>query len=124
MAKEAMEAAYAPYSGFRVGAALVTRAGKVYTGANVENASYGLTLCAERVAVARAVTAGERKIRAIAVAASSGRAVFPCGACRQTLNEFADDTAVIVITGRAGRIEKHRLEDLLPHSFGPGALED
>ena len=94
IANDVKENAYAPYSGFRVGAALLTRSGKVYTGVNVENASFGATLCAERGAVAKAVSEGERKFRALAIASSVGEAM-PCGICRQVLMEFEPDLRVI-----------------------------
>ncbi len=114
-AKQAREGAYAPYSHFPVGAALLTRSGKVFTGANVENASYGLTVCAERVAVFKAVTAGEREFQAIAIASSTGAS--PCGACRQVLAEFGLDIRVISVD-MDERVREWTLEELLPASFG------
>ena len=87
-ARAARERAYAPYSGFRVGAALLSQAGKLYTGANVENASYGLSMCAERIAVFNAVTAGESEFASIAVVGSGKGYISPCGACLQVLAEF------------------------------------
>lgn len=113
-ALEAREKAYAPYSGFRVGAALLTRSGRVYTGVNVENASFGLSVCAERVAAVKAVSEGEREFEAIAVATGNG--VLPCGACRQVLNEFGPNMRVI-ITDAEGNTRTYRLSDLLPGSF-------
>jgi cytidine deaminase len=118
-AKQAREGAYAPYSHFAVGAALLTRSGRVFTGANVENASYGLTVCAERVAVFKAVTAGEREFLAIAIASSNGAS--PCGACRQVLAEFGLDILVISVD-MDDRVRQWRLEELLPASFGPQDL--
>lgn len=118
-AKQAREGAYAPYSQFAVGAALLTRSGRVFTGANVENASYGLTVCAERVAVFKAVTAGEREFAAIAIASSNGAS--PCGACRQVLAEFGLDMLVISVD-MDDRVRQWRLEELLPASFGPQDL--
>ncbi|MBC7241062.1 MAG: cytidine deaminase [Anaerolineae bacterium] len=118
-AKQAREGAYAPYSHFAVGAALLTRSGRVFTGANVENASYGLTVCAERVAVFKAVTAGEREFAAIAIASSNGAS--PCGACRQVLAEFGLDILVISVD-MDDRVRQWRLEELLPASFGPQDL--
>ena len=94
LAAEARKKAYAPYSNFAVGAALLAKSGRVYTGCNVENVSYGLTVCAERVAVFKAVSEGEREFEAIAVVTENG--VTPCGACRQVLIEFGDDIQVIV----------------------------
>ncbi|MGQ9517948.1 MAG: cytidine deaminase [Anaerolineae bacterium] len=118
-AKQAREGAYAPYSHFAVGAALLARSGKVFTGANVENASYGLTVCAERVAVFKAVTAGEREFQAIAIASSTGAS--PCGACRQVLAEFGLDMLVISVD-MDDRVRQWTLEELLPASFGPQDL--
>lgn len=115
IANDVKENAYAPYSGFRVGAALLTRSGKVYTGVNVENASYGATLCAERGAVAKAVSEGEREFRALAIASSAGEAM-PCGICRQVLMEFEPELRVIT-----GKDEEHlksdSLQELLPGAF-------
>jgi cytidine deaminase len=108
--------AHAPYSKFRVGAALLTKSGKVYTGVNVENASYGLTNCAERVAVGKAVSEGHRQFRAIAVAAPSA-ALSPCGACRQVLAEFGDCVVICVDSRNTKRVRINLLSELLPHSF-------
>jgi len=121
-AKAAMKGAYAPYSRFRVGAALEGRSGKVFTGANVENASYGATCCAERVALFKAVTEGERDFTAIAVISDSGSHTFPCGICRQALSEFSPDIAVIC-ANRNMDYEKLPLNELLPHSFSGKDLE-
>ena len=109
--------AYAPYSGFRVGAALLTRSGAVIHGGNVENASYGLSICAERSAVFRAIGAGQRDFVAIAVAGPPGRGAPPCGACRQVLSEFAPRLEVI-FRGAGGRLRRRRLDALLPEAFG------
>jgi len=111
---KAREAAYVPYSGYRVGAALRDRAGRVFTGCNVENVSYGLTNCAERTALFKAVSEGAREFDAIAIAAE-GTAPWPCGACRQVLSEFAPGLRVLV-AWEGGR-EETTLEALLPHSF-------
>ncbi len=119
MAAEARERAYAPYSGFAVGAALLTRSGRVFVGCNVENASYGLTICAERVAVFRAVCAGEREFEAIAVVTAN--AVSPCGACRQVLREFSADMRVI-IADTSGHQRESTLDQLLPDGFAPRDL--
>ena len=108
--------AYAPYSNFWVGAAVRTTNGDLFAGCNVENASYGLTLCAERNAVFQAVAAGQRRLSALALAASRG--ATPCGACRQVLTEFADDIPVwIVDPERPEIITELRLNALLPHRF-------
>jgi len=119
-ALEARENAYAPYSHYRVGAALLTRSGRVFTGANVENASYGLSICAERVAAFNAVAAGEREFEAIAVVTSNG--VLPCGACRQVLAEFGPNMRVIVADAN-GHMRTYRLPDLLPGGFTRADLE-
>ncbi len=118
-AQEAMQVAYAPYSGFKVGACLLTKSGRVYTGCNVENASFGATNCAERTAVFKAVSEGETEFEKIAIVASKGLA-FPCGICRQVLNEFAPQIDVIVSYNGQTIITK--LNELLPHGFGPQNL--
>jgi len=115
----AREKAYAPYSKYKVGAALLTADGKIYDGCNVENAAYGLCMCAERTAMFQAVSEGERNFTAIAVATENGGS--PCGSCRQVLREFAPDLAVI-ITDAAGNFRETTLADLLPDSFGPEHL--
>jgi cytidine deaminase len=124
-ARAARERAYAPYSGFRVGAALRTEQGEVVTAANVENASYGLAICAERAAVAAAVALGQRRFEAIAVAGPGPDPVPPCGACRQVLREFPRGLDLRVLcAGEAGeRLLATTLGALLPHSFGPDTLE-
>lgn len=115
-AKAAQRNAHAPYSKFRVGAALLTRSGKVYTGVNIENASYGLTNCAERVAVGKAVSEGHRQFQAIAVVAPS-TALSPCGACRQVLAEFGDCVVICADSRNTSRVRIHLLSELLPHTF-------
>jgi cytidine deaminase len=115
-AKAAQRNAHAPYSRFRVGAALLTKSGKVYTGVNVENASYGLTNCAERVAVGKAVSEGHRKFQAIAVVAPSA-ALSPCGACRQVLAEFGECVVICADSRNTRRLRIHLLSELLPHTF-------
>jgi cytidine deaminase len=124
-AREAAERAYAPYSAFPVGAAALTADGQVVTGCNVENASYGLTVCAERVATFAAVAAGHRELRAVAVFAPKVRGVTPCGACRQVLNEFkpAGGDLLVILEGDQGP-EIVPLSDLLPRSFGPRDLDE
>jgi cytidine deaminase len=112
--------AYVPYSRFPVGAALLTPDGTVFTGCNVENASFGLTICAERVAVFKAVAAGHRHIAAIAVVAANVDEVTPCGACRQVLNEFTPQSAdLVVVLDRERRPVFTTLAELLPRAFGP-----
>ena len=120
-AVSALESSYSPYSRFRVGACLLGSNGKVYTGANIENASYGATICAERAALCRAVMDGCRVFSAIAIAGDT--APWPCGICRQALYEFSDDMRVIVGT-KAGIAGTAKLADLLPHAFGPQDLEE
>lgn len=118
-ALSARDRAHAPYSNYRVGAALLTADGEVITGSNVENASYGLTVCAERVAVFSAVAAGVTSFRAIAVATQDGGS--PCGACRQVLREFATDLPIFVADAN-GATRSTSLAELLPESFGPENL--
>lgn len=119
-AREAAKAAYAPYSNFPVGAALLSDDGTVTLGCNVENASYGLTICAERTAVVAAVSAGRRAFRAVAVSAPRSHLTTPCGACRQFLNEFHPESgALIVILDDGETGLEIPLSELLPRAFGP-----
>jgi cytidine deaminase len=120
---EARERAYAPYSRYLVGAAVRTTDGRVFTGANVENASYSVAICAERVAGSAAVAAGSRDIDAVAVVASSPHPASPCGVCRQFLFEFNPDMTV-VSEGTSGERTTWTLRDLLPDGFGPKDLEE
>jgi cytidine deaminase len=115
----AARVAYAPYSNFRVGAALLTRSGRIFTGCNVENASYGLTVCAERVALFSAVAAGERRFKALAVVAGGAGPAWPCGACRQALAEFcgADLPIHLAASKRPAAPKSVRLGALLPKVF-------
>ena len=107
--------AYAPYSRFAVGAAVLAKSGVVYSGCNVENASYGLTVCAERTAIFQAIAAGERAFSLLVVVADTQQPVAPCGACRQVMAEFGVDT--IVLANLAGDVSVYRLEELLPAAF-------
>ena len=116
---QAAEYAYAPYSEYRVGAALLTVDGVVYRGCNVENAAYGSTICAERTAIVKAVSEGDRHFQAIAVATINGGT--PCGPCRQVMREFSSNLTVI-ISDFAGNAHVHTLPELLPGSFGPENL--
>ncbi len=120
MAKRARENAYAPYSNFKVGAALLTEDGEIFTGANVENASYGLSICAERVAVFKAVSEGKRKFKAIAVVADTEKPTPPCGACRQVLAEFGD--IEVIMANLKGDVKVMKLSELLPEAFTPDDL--
>ncbi len=121
-AKRARLKAYAPYSNFKVGVALLTKSGKVYTGANVENSTYGLTVCAERVAVFKAVNRGEKNFSKIVVVADKNPPVTPCGACRQVLSEFAKDLK-IVCANLEGKVKRYSLKELLPDAFEKGSMD-
>jgi cytidine deaminase len=116
---QARQMAYAPYSHYQVGAAVLAEDGRIFTGVNVENASYGLTICAERTAVSALITAGQRRILAVAVCTAN--AVTPCGACRQVLSEFAGDIP-IWLCDEAGHTRHTTLYTLLPDHFGPAQL--
>jgi cytidine deaminase len=120
-ARQARERAVAPFSRFKVGAALETADGTVVTGCNIENASYGLTLCAERVAIFKAVSEGHREFRRIAVVADTASPTSPCGPCRQILWEFAGDIEVVLANLRA-ETGRHRVQDLLPWPFDANVL--
>ena len=120
LGQSARQGSYARYSDYSVGAALMTESGTIHTGANVENASYPLSICAERVAVFKAVTAGDRKFVAISVISENGGS--PCGACRQVLSEFGLDTWVIMADGEGNVVHETSEQDLLPHAFGPTDL--
>lgn len=120
-ARDASTRAYAPYSDFRVGAAILTENGAIHTGCNVENASYGLSMCAERNAVARMVVADDRnKIRLVAVVSPDSAPCFPCGACRQVLREFGCEE--VIVLDSSGSPQSYLLDALLPHAFGPEDL--
>jgi cytidine deaminase len=120
-AKAAAARAYAPYSKFHVGAALLTRSGTVFAGCNVENASYGLTICAERNAVFQMVAAGEMALERIVIYTPTGKPTAPCGACRQVLNEFNPDAEVISICDGPD-VLRSTVRELLPEAFGPANL--
>ena len=113
--------AFAPYSKFQVGAAIEDDAGRIHTGCNVENATYGLTVCAERVAVLKAISEGARKFRRVAVAADTETLTPPCGACRQILWEFCGDVEIVLANPR-GKTETYRLKELLPKPFDASYL--
>ncbi len=120
-ARDASTRAYAPYSGFRVGAAILTEGGEVHAGCNVENASYGLAICAERNAAAAMALAdpGDREIRTVAIFSPDASPCFPCGACRQVLREFG--CKEIVVEDGSG-LRRYQFEEILPHAFGPEDL--
>jgi len=115
-ARTAREHAHAPYSNFRVGAAVRAKSGRIFSGCNVENATYGLTLCAERVAVFKAISEGERGFDAVAVVADTDALTPPCGSCRQILWEFCGD-AEVVLANLKGKVERYRMSELLPKPF-------
>lgn len=123
-ARSARERAYAPYSKYRVGAAIATKRGSIFTGTNVENASYPAGICAERSAISQMVAAGERDPVACAVATGGPRAGSPCGICRQVLSEFARDMTIVLVAEHGGRLTKRTttLAKLLPDAFGSAAL--
>ncbi|KNF09341.1 cytidine deaminase Cdd [Gottschalkia purinilytica] len=118
---EVREKAYAPYSNFRVGAAVLTKNDKIYTGCNIESASYTPTICAERTAISKAISEGDKDFKAIAIVGSSDY-TFPCGVCRQVIREFGKDIIVIVANSEDD-YKTFSLEELLPHSFGPEDLD-
>lgn len=121
VARQARTWAYAPYSDYRVGAALLTDSGRIYDGVNVENASYSPTICAERVAVFKAVSEGERNFAAVAVVTENGS--LSCGVCRQVLAEFGLDTVMLFADKNGKQVREMTIADLLPGAFGSGDLE-
>lgn len=128
-AAQARKKAYAPYSGYQVGAALLTNELRIYTGCNIENAAYSPGICAERCAIAKAVSEGFKKWRAIAIVGGRGEDnmdySFPCGVCRQTIREFADPEKFVILVARDSEDYKaFLLKELLPESFGPENLEE
>lgn len=123
LAVSSLKKAYAPYSKFRVGAAVLTKSGKIFTGVNIENASYGATVCAERVAIFKAVSEGETEIVEIAVASETDNPAAPCGICRQVMAEFASN-AKIYLVGRKGKIFETTLKEILPFAFTKEELDN
>lgn len=121
-ALEAKERAYVPYSNFHVGAAVITEDNQIFTGCNIEIASYSPTICAERTAIFKAVSEGHRSIKAIAIVGDADM-TYPCGVCRQVLREFGS-SARIIIGNSVDDYKEYNLDDLLPHSFGPEDLKD
>lgn len=125
-AVDAIKNAYAPYSGYKVGAALLTKSGKVYTGCNIENASYSPTVCAERTAVFKAVSDGERDFLKIAVAGGKNGEIAgefpPCGVCRQVMSEFCSEDFEILVVNGENSFTEYKLSEILPYSFNPDHL--
>ncbi|MCL2863940.1 MAG: cytidine deaminase [Lachnospiraceae bacterium] len=116
-ARGMQEMAYVPYSNFRVGAALLTEEGKIFTGCNVENSAYGVCICAEQTAVVKAVSEGSKSFVAVAVAGDSDGPCLPCGACRQVLSEFAKPDMVLYCVGKDGEVKNFTLGEILAYSF-------
>ena len=121
-ARDCLGRAYAPYSKFPVAAAVLDEEGRVFTGVNVENASYGLTMCAERVAIFTAIAAGAKKLRALALTSKTGGTLMPCGACRQVMAEHFEPSAPVYSDTGKDRYKTTSLRDLLPKAFGPDDL--
>ena len=121
-AREARDRAYAPYSGFSVGAAVLADDGRILSAPNVENASYGMSLCAERGAVHKAVSEGAHRLEAVAVVASGEGHTWPCGGCRQVLYEFGRGDLVVISESPDGGRQQYTLAELLPNAFGPDDL--
>jgi len=120
-ALKARKSSYSPYSSYRVGAALLTESGEIYTGTNIENAAYPMSICAERVAAFKAISAEDRDFKSIAVVTRDGG--FPCGACRQVLSEFGLGAEVIIADNQGIILEESTVSDLLPGAFGPSNLK-
>jgi len=116
-AKQGMAKAYVPFSGFKVGAAVLTESGEIYTGCNIENSSFSLTCCAERTAIFKAVSSGERNFKALAVIADSTTPVSPCGSCRQVMAEFLTDDVRIYLLSKTNEIKTTSIKELLPFAF-------
>lgn len=120
-AEKARKKAYTPYSKFKVGAAILTSEGRIFSGCNIENASFGLTICAERVAVFKAISKGFKKFEAIAIIADTLRPCYPCGACRQVILEFGEDIT-LVMANLKGDIKINKIKELLPEAFNKNDL--
>ncbi len=123
LANEAKEFAHAPYSKFRVGAAILTEDGDVFTGCNIENSSYSLTICAERVAIFKAISSGKKKFKSIAIVSDSKNYISPCGACRQVLMDLAGGDLEVILTNSLGKKKIVKLSELLPFPFTPNDLK-
>ncbi len=120
-AEKARKKAYAPYSKFKVGAAVLCANGKIFTGCNIENASFGLAVCAERVAIFKAISEGSTKFKAIAVIGNTDKPCSPCGACRQVISEFGEDIPLIMANLK-GDVKIKKIKELLPEAFGKNDL--
>jgi len=120
-AEKARKKAYTPYSKFKVGAAVLCDDGKIFSGCNIENASFGLSICAERVAFFKAISEGSTKIKAIAVIGNTNKPCSPCGACRQVISEFGEDIPLIM-TNLKGDVRIKKIKELLPEAFGKNDL--
>jgi len=123
-AKKARELAYAPYSKFKVGAALLTKNGEIFKGCNIENAAYSMCNCAERTALFKAVSEGEKEFVAIAVVADTNRPVPPCGACRQVISELCPKDMKVILSNLKGDLQELTVQDLLPGAFSPEDLNE
>lgn len=117
VASESAEKAYAPYSNFKVGAALLSKSGDVFSGCNIENASYSLTCCAERVAIFKAVSSGVTEFKTFVITSNTSEPISPCGACRQVMSEFFDDSVITVLTNNKQVKKELSIQELLPYSF-------
>ncbi len=114
---QAREKSYSPYSNFKVGASVMGESGKIYSGCNIENAAYSPTICAERVAIFKAISNGEREIKKIALIGSTDSFTYPCGVCRQVMTEFASDDFEIIVAKNIEEYVSYSLDDLMPNSF-------
>ena len=112
-----LENSYSPYSNFKVAAAAKGNSGKIYTGVNIENISYPAGICAERTAISKAISEGEKRIKKIAIVSSSNDITYPCGICRQVMAEFMDSESEIILTDKEGKIITYKFKEILPHSF-------
>ena len=116
-AYEAMNNSYSPYSKFKVGAAVLTSDGQVYTGGNIENVSYGATICAERTAIFKAVSEGHTKIQKLAIVSMTRKYTYPCGMCRQVMSEFMDEEGIIILSDDEYGLKEYRFNEILPYCF-------
>lgn len=117
LAYKALENSYSPYSGIKVGAAVKGKSGKIYLGTNIENSAYGSTICAERVAILKAISEGESELVEIAITGNFDEPAYPCGACRQVMSEFMSGQSKIYIANKDETYEEYTLNDLIPHTF-------